>query len=86
MMDNPDVVLELQGNTCNIGSEAYNQKLGERRAKSVFAYITGKGIKADRLKTVSFGESKPAVPNTTKDGRIKNRRVDMVTINLVVPK
>lgn len=86
MMDNPDVVLELQGNTCNMGPEAYNQKLGERRAKSVFGYLTSKGISANRLKTVSFGESKPAVPNTTKDGRSKNRRVDMVTINLVAPK
>jgi len=86
MMDNPEVVLELQGNTCNLGPEAYNLKLGERRAKSVFAYLTSKGINANRLKTVSFGESKPTAPNTTKDGRIKNRRVDMVTINLVVPK
>jgi outer membrane protein OmpA-like peptidoglycan-associated protein len=86
MMDNPEVVLELQGHTCDMGSEAYNRKLGERRAKSVFAYLTSKGINANRLKTVSFGESKPVAPNTTKDGRIKNRRVDMVTINLVVPK
>lgn len=86
MTDNPDVTLELQGHTCSMGSEAYNRKLGERRAKSVFAYLTSKGISASRLKTVSLGESKPVAPNKTKAGRIQNRRVDLVTLSLVVPK
>jgi outer membrane protein OmpA-like peptidoglycan-associated protein len=86
MTDNPDLVLELQGNTCNMGPADFNLKLGERRAKSVFAYLTGKGINANRLKTVSYGLTKPVAPNTTKEGRSKNRRVDMVTINLVAPK
>lgn len=86
MVDNPEVMLELQGHTCSMGSEAYNLMLGERRAKAVFAYLTSKGINANRLKTVSFGELKPVAPNTTKDGRSKNRRTDMVTINLVSPK
>lgn len=80
MMDNPDMVLELQGHTCSLGSKAYNQKLGERRAKSVFDYLTSKGISASRLKTVSFGLTKPVVPNTTEDGRAKNRRVELVIL------
>ncbi len=80
MIDNPDVVLELQGHTCSLGSEAYNQKLGERRAKSVFDYLTSKGISASRLKTVSFGLAKPVAPNTTEDGRAKNRRVELVIL------
>jgi outer membrane protein OmpA-like peptidoglycan-associated protein len=80
MMDNPDVVLELQGYTCSLGSETYNQKLGDRRAKSVFDYLTAKGISASRLKTVSFGIAKPVAPNTTEDSRAKNRRVELVIL------
>jgi outer membrane protein OmpA-like peptidoglycan-associated protein len=80
LKDNPDEVLELQGNTCALGSEAYNKKLGDRRAKSVLDYLTSKGISADRLKTVSFGLAKPVAPNTTEENRAKNRRVDLVIL------
>jgi outer membrane protein OmpA-like peptidoglycan-associated protein len=80
MMDNPDVAVELQGHTCSLGSVAYNQKLGERRAKSVFDYLTAQGISASRLKTVSFGLAKPVAPNKTEDGRAKNRRVELVIL------
>ena len=79
-MDNPDMVLELQGHTCSMGPKVYNQKLGERRAKSVFDYLTAKGISASRLKTVSFGLTKPVAPNTTEEGRAKNRRVELVIL------
>lgn len=77
---NPDVVLELQGNTDAIGTDAYNKALGEKRAKAVFAYLQSKGIHASRLKAVSFGKSKPVAPNSTAAGRAQNRRVDMVIL------
>jgi outer membrane protein OmpA-like peptidoglycan-associated protein len=80
MQDNPDVVLELQGNTDNVGSDAYNQALGKRRADAVFNYMKAKGIDPNRLKAVSFGEGKPVAPNTTDAGRAQNRRVDLVII------
>jgi OOP family OmpA-OmpF porin len=80
MQDNPDVVLELQGNTDNVGSAKYNQALGEKRADAVFNYLKDKGINPDRLKAVSFGEGKPVAPNTTDAGRAQNRRVDLVII------
>jgi OOP family OmpA-OmpF porin len=80
MQENPDVVLELQGNTDNVGSAAYNEALGKRRAKAVFDYLTAKGIDPNRLKAVSFGEDKPVAPNTTAEGRAQNRRVDMVIL------
>ena len=80
MQDNPDVVLELQGNTDNVGTDAYNQALGKRRADVVFNYMKAKGINPDRLKEVSFGEGKPVATNTTDAGRAQNRRVDLVII------
>jgi outer membrane protein OmpA-like peptidoglycan-associated protein len=80
MKDNPDVVLELQGNTDAIGTDAYNKALGEKRAKAVFGYLKSKGIHPSRLKAVSFGKTKPVAPNTTAEGRAQNRRVDMVIL------
>jgi len=80
MQDNPDVVLELQGNTDNVGTDAYNQALGKRRADAVFNYMKAKGINPDRLKEVSFGEGKPVASNATDAGRAQNRRVDLVIV------
>jgi outer membrane protein OmpA-like peptidoglycan-associated protein len=80
MQDNPGVVLELQGNTDAMGTDTYNKALGDRRAKVVFDYLKVKGIAANRLKTVSFGEAKPAASNETEQGRAKNRRVDLTIL------
>ena len=80
MQDNPDVVLELQGNTDNVGTDAYNQALGKRRADAVFNYMKAKGVNPDRLKEVSYGEGKPVATNTTDAGRAQNRRVDLVIV------
>ena len=80
MMENPDVVLELQGNTDSVGSDKYNMALGRRRAASVFKYLNSKGIKSDRLKKVSLGEGKPVATNETDAGRALNRRVDLVIL------
>lgn len=80
MMENMDVVLELQGNTDNLGSHKYNKALGNRRANAVFKYLNSKGVKSDRLKELSFGEEKPIASNDTEEGRAKNRRVDLVIL------
>ena len=80
MLDNPDVTLELQGNTDSIGTDSYNMKLGERRAKAVFDYLKSKGVASNRLKTISFGESKPESSNKTAEGRTENRRVDLIIV------
>jgi len=80
MQDDPAVMLELQGNTDSIGTDAYNQALGDRRAEAVFDYLKSKGINPNRLKKVSFGESKPVASNATDAGRAQNRRVDIVIV------
>lgn len=75
---NPNMKVELAGHTCSIGSEAYNQGLSERRAKSVYNYLISKGIAAERMTTVGYGETRPAYSNATEEGRSKNRRVEVI--------
>lgn len=76
---NLEVVIAI-GHTDSIGSEAYNQKLSVRRAESVKAYLVSKGIPANRIYTEGKGESQPVASNKTKEGRAKNRRVEIEVI------
>lgn len=79
MNQNPTYRFELQGHTDNIGSAAYNQKLSERRAKSVKKYLQKHGVTNGRLTTKGFGFSVPAASNDTSEGRALNRRVEIHT-------
>jgi outer membrane protein OmpA-like peptidoglycan-associated protein len=76
-MKNQTVTAEIYGHADSTGPEAYNQKLSERRAQAVVNYMMKNGIEAGRLSAIGFGESQPAVPNTTKENRQKNRRVEL---------
>jgi outer membrane protein OmpA-like peptidoglycan-associated protein len=76
-LKNPAVTAEIYGHADSTGPEAYNQKLSERRAQAVVNYMMKNGIEAGRLSAIGFGESQPAVPNTTKENRQKNRRVEL---------
>jgi outer membrane protein OmpA-like peptidoglycan-associated protein len=77
LKDNPATALEIQGHTDNTGSVALNTKLSLLRAGSVVNYLVSKGINKARLTAKGFGPSVPVAPNTTKEGRAKNRRVEM---------
>jgi OOP family OmpA-OmpF porin len=68
------------GHTDSIGSDAYNQKLSVRRAESVKAYLVSKGVEPNRIYTEGKGEKQPVASNKTKDGRQKNRRVEIEVI------
>lgn len=80
LTDNPRVRVEVQGHTDSVGSEKYNQGLSERRAQSVLNYLTQKGIEPARLVSRGYGESMPIAPNTTKEGRARNRRIDFLIL------
>ena len=76
---NLEVVIAI-GHTDSIGTDAYNQKLSVRRAESVKAYLVSKGIEPNRVYTEGKGEKQPVASNKTKDGRAKNRRVEIEVI------
>ncbi len=76
----PDAKFSVEGHTDSIGSKATNQQLSEARALSVKDFLVKNGVDAFRLSAVGYGEDKPIATNMYKDGRAKNRRVE---INLV---
>ena len=78
LQENPELRLEIEGHTCNIGTAEYNLALGERRATAVREYLAGRGIGADRLRTVSYGEERPKHDNAREETRRLNRRAAMV--------
>lgn len=72
----PDLKLQVEGHTCNIGGYDYNINLSQRRAASVKRYLVEEcGIASERLKTAGFGYSRPEKPNTSSGNRARNRRV-----------
>ncbi len=77
LLDSPTFVVELQGHTDNIGSDAYNLMLSQDRANAVKAYLIGKGVEPDRMVARGYGERQPVADNSTDDGRTRNRRVEM---------
>jgi OOP family OmpA-OmpF porin len=76
---NLEVVIAI-GHADSIGSDAYNQKLSVRRAESVKAYLVSKGIEPNRIYTEGKGEKQPVADNKTREGRAKNRRVEIEVI------
>lgn len=73
-------VIVAVGHTDSVGSDAYNQKLSERRAQAVKAYLESKGIDNSRVYTEGKGEAQPVADNKTKDGRAQNRRVEIEVV------
>jgi OOP family OmpA-OmpF porin len=75
---NPNVKVEVDGHTDSVGSDAYNQKLSERRAKGVYDYLTEHGVPGSQLDgPKGFGESQPIDTNDTAAGRQRNRRTEL---------
>jgi outer membrane protein OmpA-like peptidoglycan-associated protein len=74
----PSLVVNIQGHTCSLGSEAYNLALGLRRATAVKDYLVSQGISADRLHLISLGEGDAKHDNSAEQTRHLNRRVALV--------
>jgi len=77
----PEMKVEIQGHTDNVGGQEYNQNLSEKRAMAVMNYLVSKGIAEDRLSIKGFGFSKPIARNDTAEGRAMNRRVQFKSIS-----
>ena len=76
---NLEVIIAV-GHTDSVGSDAYNQKLSVRRSEAVKAYLVSRGIEKNRVYTEGKGEKQPVADNKTKEGRAKNRRVEIEVV------
>lgn len=76
LLANPAIKVEVAGHTDSVGKAESNQKLSEKRANAVRAYLVKKGVAADRLSAKGYGASQPVDTNDTAAGRANNRRVD----------
>jgi peptidoglycan-associated lipoprotein len=74
MRQDPNLRITVEGHTCNIGTAEYNLALGNRRATAVRDYLVSRGVSADRLNTVSYGEERPKYDNSREETRRLNRR------------
>jgi outer membrane protein OmpA-like peptidoglycan-associated protein len=81
MTVNPEIKVEINAHTDNVGSESYNLHLSEQRASSVVNYLVQKGIDSNRLVPQGFGEAFPVADNSTEEGRALNRRVEFKIVN-----
>ena len=74
--DKKAVWVEIEGHTDNVGDAKFNEQLGLKRAEAVKRYLYEKHqVPLHKINVISYGEEKPVAPNTTRDGRAKNRRV-----------
>ena len=78
LSNNPEVKIEIVGHTDNTGTDAFNQKLSEDRAKAVYDTLVQKGIDMSRLTSSGKGSKEPVDTNETEEGRAMNRRVEFV--------
>jgi len=77
LLQHPNIKAEIAGHTDSDGSAIFNQKLSQARVDTAKARLIKKGIDATRLTARGYGESKPLVPNTTRENKQKNRRVEI---------
>ena len=80
MKANPKLKASIEAHTDSVGSNAYNQKLSERRAASTVKALTDLGVDSTKIKAVGFGETRPVASNETVEGRAENRRVEAVMV------
>jgi len=80
MRDNPNLRVVAVGHTDSVGSDAYNMKLGQKRAQAVADYLLSEGVSPSRIDVRSEGESRPVASNATAEGRAENRRVEIIAL------
>lgn len=78
MNANPKLKATIGAHTDSVGSDAYNQKLSERRAASTVEALKALKVDASKIKAVGYGETKPVASNNTVEGKAENRRVEAV--------
>ncbi|MES2517696.1 MAG: OmpA family protein [Bacteroidota bacterium] len=74
---NPDLPIEISGHTDDVGKDAENLILSQKRAKSVVEYLLGKGVNPSKIKSEGYGKTHPYLPNTSEENRKLNRRIEV---------
>jgi len=77
LRDEPTVAITVEGHTDAVGTDAYNQKLSERRAHAIAQDLVKRGVADTRITVAGRGESQPVASNDTAEGRAQNRRVEI---------
>ena len=77
LVDHPEISIKLEGHTDASGNDKINNPLSENRALSAKAYLVSKGISSGRIETEGFGATRPVSDNDTKEGKAKNRRIEV---------
>jgi OOP family OmpA-OmpF porin len=77
LQDQPELTVELEGFTDNIGASAYNIGLSQRRAEAVRRFLVEKGVDLPRIHNIGLGDIRPIADNKTRQGRDQNRRVSI---------
>ncbi|MEL6945718.1 MAG: OmpA family protein, partial [Bacteroidota bacterium] len=80
LLDHPNIRIQINGHTDDVGSEQDNLLLSESRSKAVYDYLVKQGIKTERLQYKGFGETQPIASNETEEGRQSNRRTEFMVI------
>ncbi len=89
LIQNPTIIIEIGSHSDNVGSDAYNKNLSQKRAESLMRYLRLKGIDKSRMKAKGYGETEPIAPNKNSDGsdnesgRAKNRRTEFKVIGKI---
>ena len=73
----PETRIQVNGYTDSTGNDAHNQELSQRRANAVAQYLVAQGVSSSRIVANGFGSSNPIASNSTQEGRLQNRRVEI---------
>ncbi len=85
LQENPNIRIRFSGHTDNVGSDKYNQRLSERRAKAVYEWLRKAGVHPIQMEYIGYGKSRPVASNTTEEGRAMNRRIEMEVVGIHRP-
>ena len=77
MVKNPTMKIEVAGHTDNVGEDALNFNISQKRANSIKAYLVEKGVPEKRITAKGYGETAPVSENFTEEGRTRNRRIEI---------
>jgi outer membrane protein OmpA-like peptidoglycan-associated protein len=80
LLENLDLRATIFGHTDNVGEKQKNLLLSQARAESVMAYLIHIGVSSDRLKAIGKGDEEPRADNTSEEGRLMNRRVEVEVV------